>query len=74
MFMNLCRRIIGVQEHIYISWTLSLNRKRLGLGQYGKQPIQYVFDTDLADTIRIRYDTHVHDLRFQNQEFWISTT
>jgi len=27
-----------------------------------------------ADTIRIRYDTHVHDLRFQTQEFWISTT
>jgi len=35
---------------------------------------RYVFDTDLADTIRIRYDTHVHDLRFQNLEFWISTT
>jgi len=29
-------------------------------------PIRYVFDTDLADMIRIRYDTHVHDLRFQN--------
>jgi len=29
-----------------------------------------------ADTIRIRYDTHVHvhDTRFQNQELWISTT
>ena len=27
----------------------------LGLGQYGQQPIRYVFDTDLANTIRI-YD------------------
>jgi len=26
-----------------------------------------------ADTIHIRYDTHVHDFNFQNQEFWIST-
>jgi len=31
-----------------------------------------------ADTIHIqygpcRYDAHVHDLNFQNQEFWIST-
>jgi len=41
----------------------------LGLGRYGQQPIRYVFDTDLADTIRIRYDTHVHDYRFQSQEF-----
>jgi len=31
--------------------------------------IRSTFDTDLADTIRIRYDTHVHDLTFQNQEF-----
>jgi len=46
----------------------------LGLRRYGHQPYQYVFDTDLADTIRIRYDTHVHDLRFQSQEFKISTT
>jgi len=46
----------------------------LGLGRYGHQPYRYVFDTDLADTIRIRYDTHVNDLRFQNQEYWISTT
>ena len=35
--------------------------RSLGLGQYGQQPIRYVFDTDLADTIRIRYDTHVHN-------------
>ena len=41
----------------------------LGLVRYGQQPIQYVFDTDLADTILIPHDTHVHDLRFQNQEF-----
>jgi len=34
----------------------------------------WILNTDLADTIRIRYDTHVHDLWFQNQEFWISTT
>ena len=40
---------------------------KLGLGRYGHQPYRYVFDTDLADTIRIRYDTHVYDLRFQNQ-------
>ena len=33
----------------------------VGLGRYGQQPIRYVFDTDLADTIRIRYDTHVHN-------------
>jgi len=30
------------------------------LGRYGQQPIRYVFDTDFADTIRIRYDTRVH--------------
>jgi len=36
----------------------------IGLGRYGQQPYRYVFDTDLADTIHIRYDTHVHDLRF----------
>ena len=46
----------------------------LGLGRYGHQPYRYVFDTDLVDTIRIRYDTHVHDIRFQNLELWISTT
>jgi len=46
----------------------------LGLGRYGQQLYRYVFDTDLADTIRIRYDTHAHYLRFQNQECWISTT
>ena len=53
----------------------------LGLGWYGHQPYRYVFDTDLADTIRyvfdmirIRYDTHVHDIRFQNLELRISTT
>jgi len=34
--------------------------KYIGLGQYGLQLIRYVFDTDLADTIRIRYDSHVH--------------
>jgi len=27
-----------------------------------------------ADTIRIRNDKHLNDLRFQNQEFWFSTT
>jgi len=42
---------------------------KLGLGRYSHQPYRYVFDTVLADTIRIRYDTYVHDLRFQNQEF-----
>ena len=46
----------------------------LELGRYGQQLIRYVFDSDLADTIRIRYDKHVHDLRFQYQEFWISAT
>ena len=35
----------------------------LGVGRYGQQPIRYVFDTDLADTIRIRYDIHVHDFK-----------
>jgi len=39
--------------------------------RYGQQLIWYVFDTDLADIIHIRYDTHVHNLRFQNQEFCI---
>jgi len=29
----------------------------LGLGQYGKQPIWYVFDTDIADIIHSRYGT-----------------
>jgi len=42
------------------------NFYRIGLGRYSQQPIRYVFDTDLADTIRIRCDTHVHALRFQN--------
>ena len=37
---------------------------KLGLGRYGQQPYRYLFDTDLANTIRIRYDAHVHDLRF----------
>jgi len=37
----------------------------LGLGRYGQQPIPYILDTDLADTIHIRYDTDVHYLRFQ---------
>jgi len=46
----------------------------VGLGRYSHQPIRYVIDTDLADTIRIQYDTHVHNLRFQNQGFKISTT
>jgi len=46
----------------------------LGLGRYGKQPIGNVFNTDLADTVRIRYNKHVHNLKFQSQEFWISTT
>jgi len=30
----------------------------LGMGRNGQQPIRYIFDTDLADTIHIRYDTH----------------
>jgi len=42
---------------------------KIRLEWYGQQPIQYVFHTDLADTIHIQNDTHVHDLRFQNQEF-----
>jgi len=46
-------------------------RIALRLGRYGQQPIRYVFDTDLVDTIRIRYDTHVHDLRFKNQDFFL---
>ena len=33
--------------------------------------IQYVFNMDLANTICIQYDTHVHNLRFQDQEFSI---
>jgi len=44
------------------------------MGRYGQQLYRYVFYMDLDDTIRIRYDKHVHDLRFQNQTFWISTT
>jgi len=39
------------------------------LGPYDQQPIRYVFGTDLADSIRIRYNKHAHDLKFQNQEF-----
>jgi len=30
---------------------------RVGLGRYCQQSIRYVFQTDLADTIRFRYDT-----------------
>jgi len=33
-------------------------------GMISQQPIQYILDTDFADTIGIRYDTHAHDLRF----------
>ena len=33
------------------------------MGQYGQQPIQDVLDTDLADTICIRYDTDVHCIK-----------
>jgi len=44
-------------------------RNRVGLGRYGQQQYRSVFDRDLADMIRIRYDTHVNDLRFHNQEF-----
>ena len=47
------------------TWLVSI----LGQGRYSQQPIRYVIDTDLADTIRIQYDTHVHDLRFQT--IWI---
>jgi len=46
----------------------------LGLRRYGQQPYRFIFDTEHANTIRIRYDTHVHDIRFQTQECWISTT
>jgi len=44
-------------------------QNRIGLGRYGHQPYRYVFDTDLADTIRIRYDTHVYDLSFKINNF-----
>ena len=37
-------------------------------GMISQQPIQYILDTDFADTIGIRYDTHAHDLKFQNQK------
>ena len=30
----------------------------LGLGRYGQQTIQYIFVTDLANTIHIRYNKH----------------
>jgi len=42
----------------------------LGLGRHGQQLYRYVFDTDLDETIRtcIRYDAHVHDLRFHNKK------
>ena len=36
--------------------------------------VSIIFDTDIADTIHIQYNTHEYDLWFQNQEFWISTT
>ena len=29
----------------------------------------WILNTDLADTIRIRYDTHVHDLCFKIKNF-----
>jgi len=53
---------------------LMFNDTILGLGQYGQQPIWYVFNTDIADIIRTRYDTHVCVFRFKNQEVWILTT
>jgi len=59
---------IGIVTHVQSRPT----DRSVGLERYGQQPIPYVLDTDLADTIRIRYDTHEHDFRFQNQEFWIS--
>jgi len=33
---------------------------QLGLGRYGQQPYRYIFDTDLADTIRFRYTIHMY--------------
>jgi len=47
---------------------------RIGLGRYGQQPNRYAFDTYFAGMIRIQYDTHVHELSYQNQEIWLSTT
>ena len=54
---------------------LAINTTVEKQGRYGEQHIlvRYVFDTDLADMSLVRYVTHVPDLRFQNQEFWIST-
>ena len=58
MHMNI-HEINRVDPFGFIGWDDTVSRR---------------FVMDLADTIHIRYDTHVHDLRFQNQEFLISTT
>ena len=42
---------------------------KVGLGQYGQQPYRYVFDTDLADTIRIRYDNMYTTIGFKIKNF-----
>jgi len=44
------------------------------MGRYDLQLIRYVFDTDIDDTLRTRNNKNVHHLRFQNKEFWISTS
>jgi len=49
------------QFHVSVSVKPIYSTRQLGLGRYVQQPIRYVFDTDLADTIRIRYNTHVHE-------------
>ena len=49
------------QFHVSVSVKRIYSMWQLGLGRYVQQPIRYVFDTGLADTIRIRYNTHVHE-------------
>ena len=50
-------------ENACLFWSVHLEDRlfSLGLGRYGQQPIRYVFDTDLANTIVIRFHSRVHN-------------
>jgi len=56
------------------TWCLCKIMSKLGLDNMFSSRYNMYSIQDLADMIHIQYATHVHDLRFQNQEFWISTS
>jgi len=62
--------ILKLEDDIHVRPTKHQLLKSLELGRYGQQQIRYVFDTDLSDSIRIRYDAHVHDLKISKVSNW----